>query len=232
MRKLIRSNSTIPRIRDRIGPICLRRPKDIIDLPSRNDEIHKVEFQIEEALRYNRANELITASLDPGLDGTHLNAYANILTKINSLRQICNLGLLHRDTNCARQGHKDPAIRAQELFDAKLSAGVAVCSMCRRDLTQSNVSNESLLGVKEGRNDPQPRVALCGHLICASCSGRLDSLAIEISPKCKHRPSCQFFVVETDSSTLMDTSLSTLELPSKVSALRNDLLAVPETEKR
>ena len=231
MRRLVRSNAIIPHMRGILGPICLRRAKNVIELPSRSDEIHRLDFQVEEAAHYNRMNGLISGNLDPGPGSTHLNAYANILTKINSLRQICNLGLLHRDYKCAPQRHKSPAIVAQELFEGMLSAGMAMCSVCRRDLTQSNVSNESLLGV-EGRDHSQPRIAQCGQLVCAPCCGRLDTSAIGTSLKCKHQPSCQVFAVSIDNSTPIDINPSSLRLPSKVIELQNDLLAIPETEKR
>ena len=208
-----------------LSVICLRRPKNVIELPGRTDEIHKVEFEIDESQHYNEMNASISASLRLEFGQTHLRTYSSILTKINALRQICNLGTLYQRVETSF----DHAPPVQEIFEGILSAGVASCYKCGRNLLQGDPINESLLGESEDSLQPRPRLAECGEVICASCSGQYQNAN---HPRCKHRPSCQFFEVKNPSSGAIDTRSSSFRLPTKIRALQNDIRAVPTNQKR
>ena len=209
-----------------LSSICLRRPKSAIKLPGRTDEIHKVEFEIDEARLYKEMSTSISASLSPEIGQTHLNTYASVLTKINALRQICNLGTFYKRPAQERGDHRPSA---QARLDAILSAGVATCCMCGRDLLQGNLNSESLLGDTEDGRQPKARLAECGEVMCASCGGRCKDAN---SPRCKHQPSCQFFEVQISGSTVSDVETFTSRLPTKIKALQDDIQAVPAKQKR
>ena len=209
-----------------LSSICLRRPKSAIKLPGRTDEVHKVEFEVDEARFYNEMNASISVSLRPEVGQTHLNTYASILTKINALRQICNLGILYKKPVQDRGDHTHSA---QAIFDGILSAGVATCCMCGRDLLQGNINSESLLGNTEDSRQSKARLAECGEVMCASCGGRCKDAN---SARCKHQPSCQFFEVQISCSTVSEMNPFTSRLPTKIKALQDDIQAVPAKQKR
>ena len=223
-----------PDIKGILTSICLRRPKDAIKLPHRVDEVHKVEFDIDEAQNYRRMNDIITADLRRGGDGitdSHLTTYASILTKINALRQICNLGTHYQGTIGQLEMQKTPSAVAQELFDGLLSTGESTCARCRRDLFQGNLNSESLLGGTQDQEQPQPRMTTCGDLICASCSAQLEANENQNESKCRHEPSCPFFKVKISSSDGIPGQLTT-QLPTKMRALQRDIQRLSISEKR
>ena len=192
-----------------------------------------MEFEIDEAQRYKRMNDMITADLrrGKGMTDSHLTTYVSILTKINALRQICNLGTHYQSAVSQLEMPKAPSAVAQELFDGLLSTGVAACPRCRRDLLQGNLNNESLLGGTEDWKQPQPRMTTCGELICASCSARVETNENQNENKCRHQPSCPFFTVKISSSDWKPGRLTT-RLPTKMRALQKDLQNLSISEKR
>ena len=226
VKAMLRPNQANTHVRRMLASICLRRPKNAIDLPGRVDEIHKVEFDPEEAAQYKTMNDLLTGCLE------NIGAYSNMLTKINSLRQICNLGTqyqAHIDSSFWNGAHDTGA---QELFDNMLSAGVAICSKCEKDLSVVDETKESQMSVTDVVDKPQLQIATCGVLICASCFAISN---VAMGPKdrgCQHQPLCEFFAVDVSASPTTPAYPSNSRLPVKMRALQKDILDLPETDKR
>ena len=229
---LFKDSGADPYIRGLISSICLRRPKTAIELPSRVDKIHHVTFETGEARHYNAMNDAIVATLEHGLGDNDLSTYSNILAKINTLRQICNLGTHYQGPGISQQQDESNSTKAQKLLDGLLSTGVTLCSICERNLQRGHLSSESLLGEVQSDAYSLPRLALCGELICASCTARGESMGNVTTLQCRHQPSCCFFEVNVDQSTPLDMHSFASRLPSKISKLQRDIIALPQTEKR
>lgn len=212
-----------------LAPLCLRRSKQTIDLPNRTDNIHKVDFDAEEAAHYNSINIRVTGFLEQQAGQTSLGSYSNILTKINSLRQICNLGTFYRG-NIGVPETQTTAM--QELFDGMISAGVAVCCKCDRDLSKGDENNESQIVATESFESSKTRIATCGELICASCFALSEMAMCPSDGRCQHQNSCELFTVNSSGSSGLPAFPANSRLPVKMRALQEDLLALPETDKR
>lgn len=220
-------------IKGMLSSICLRRPKNAIDLPRRSDRIHRVEFGVDEAAHYNSMNDFVTGFLRQGAEGqTRPGLYSNVLTKINSLRQICNLGTHYQSSQHAPSDLEAQMLIAQELFDGMLSAGVTSCFKCDKDLLQGDEGTRLPPGDTEGSESLRPQISTCGELICNSCFVHLTKESYSCYPQCKHQPSCIFTPVNVSGSSLQNVSVSSSQLPVKIRALQNDILALPLTEKR
>lgn len=230
-RTLIQSAIHSP-IRSLITSICLRRPKNVIVLPCRNDKLHKVDIELDEAVHYKNIEDDTAASLRQRPTDISLSSYANVLTKINYLRQICNLGTYYQGTPWPQLEHDDQSAASQGLFDGMLSTGVLICCKCDKDLLHGNLNSESLLGGSEDSKQVQPRLAECGELICPTCFARHEITAKSNELRCKHRPSCQFFEVKASPSVAIGSTPPKFRLPTKIRALQNDILALPLKEKR
>lgn len=215
-----------------LAPLCLRRSKETIDLPSRTDKTHKVDFDAEEAAHYKSINVRVTGFLEQQAGRTSLGSYSNVLTKINSLRQICNLGTFYRgDTGVP----ETRTTAMQEIFDGMISAGAAVCCKCDRDLSRGNENNESQTGDTDIFDSSKIRIATCGELICASCSALSEIAMCPSDGRCQHQSSCELFTVNlsgSSGSSGLRACPFTSRLPVKMRALQEDLLALPETDKR
>ena len=232
LKKHLKHNSAKTYVRRMLSLICLRRSKKAIQLPNRRDKIHKIVFNEEEAARYESINDKLVQSLEQ-TSGTVAASPANVLSKINLLRQICNLGLHYRGTELFHAGElrsQEPV--GQELFDCMLSAGAAICSSCGENFSaDSYLSGDPL---KEVMTAPShPHVSTCGRLLCARCL-TLPQVATSISHHvCSLALGCRFSPVSTsDSIELTIETTLTSRLPSKIRVLTNDLLALPESDKR
>ncbi|KAL8822737.1 MAG: hypothetical protein Q9191_006532, partial [Dirinaria sp. TL-2023a] len=93
--RMLRAKKTDADLKRALLSICLRRSKAIINLPSRIDEIHKVKFDDHEVAAYNRTKDGIIDYLQTEVLFRENATYSNILVRINTLRQMCNLGIHH-----------------------------------------------------------------------------------------------------------------------------------------
>lgn len=229
---MLRSKATNLQVRRMLGLLCLRRSKETIQLPRRIDKINTVKFDADEAVQYNLLNSTIAGHLQQESLYECVGTYSNILSKINSLRQMCNLGTYYNGALHAPVGSGTPYAGMQGLFAGMLSAGLAICSLCNRDLSAGGEGDEWPLADTDASETSQPRLTTCGELICASCS---TSSRIAKRPKdrgCQHQPSCEFFAVTLFGSFAPPTIHTASRLPVKMRALQKDLVALPETDKR
>lgn len=226
---MLRHSAANSALQSVIASLCLRRSKQAIDIPSRRDATHKVDFDAEEAAYYNNINRRVTGFLEQQVNQTNLRSYSNILTRINALRQICNLGTLYQ----GKKGEpEDPTAAMQQLFDGMISAGTAVCCKCEKNLSEADDRDE--LGSR-GINPFEPseiRISMCGETICASCIAISGTVMCPSDGRCQYRSLCKLFTVTSSSSSDLSEVKPSSRLPTKMRALQKDLLALPETDKR
>lgn len=226
---MLRREAANSDLRSMLAPLCLRRSKQVVDLPSRTDNTHKVCFDAEEAAHYNRIKFRVTGFLEQQAGQTSLGSYSNILTKINSLRQICNLGTYYRGDIGVPETQ---TTAMQELFDGMISAGAAICCKCDRDLSKGDENSESQISATDGSESSKTRIATCGELICDSCFALSETVMCPSDGRCQHQTSCTLFTVNSSGSSSLPALQPNSRLPVKFRALQEDLLALPETDKR
>ena len=218
-----------PVLRSILASLCIRRSKLAIDLPSRRDTTHKVDFDAEDANLYKSTNLRVTGFLEQQPIQTNLRSYSNILTKINSLRQICNLGTCYRN----KTGKPESQTSAmQELFDGLVSAGAAVCCICGSDLWQTDGRNELENSGTYGFEQSGIRMTTCGELICASCFAVSETMTCPSNGRCQYQSSCTLSTVSSSFSSDLSAVQPNSRLSTKMRALQQDMLALPETDKR
>ena len=215
-------------MRTLLGSIYLRRSKNALDLPRRRDRIHKVDFGPKESEHYKAINERVIGFVVQETASKNPRMYSNVLVKINWLRRICNLG------TCYRQQSYDvesDAIHPQEIFDTMLSAGMAICAVCGKDLSMADDSDEPPNGANEDPESSQPRLLTCGKVICASCVSLSRTLMFYLGA-CQHQPRCASSSVSLSNPLTTTTIAPYSSLPVKMKALQKDLQEIPETDKR
>ena len=226
---MLRQNAANSELRSMLASFCLRRSKQAIGLPNRNDTMHKLELAAEEAAHYTSINLRITDFLEQQAEQTNVRTYSNILTKINSLRQICNLGTCYQGN--VGDG-EDQTAAMQEVFDEMISAGTAVCCKCNSDLSVADERNETQDGGMHGLQTSQTRIATCGKIICHSCLADAETTKCPSNGGCQHKNLCELFVVDPSRSSGLPATQPPSQLPTKMRALQEDLLALPKTDKR
>lgn len=205
-----------------LASICLRRSKKAIELPTRTDKVHRVEFDFDDRARYNIARDKVIHHLQWGVESAELNAYSNVLAKMNALRQMCNLGAHYRSASSfnetkevqeAQEAQEAQDGMLQQLFDGMTSTGVAICSRCGEGLLDSDDSGRAAdMDVSSAR----PHLTLCGVLTCAPCSALTkDTVSLDVTG-CVHGISCPSGPVNVPGESVTLSTSCTSDLPVKI----------------
>ncbi|KAL6860125.1 hypothetical protein ACO1O0_004150 [Amphichorda felina] len=179
----------VPKLRILVDTITLRRLKDKIDLPPREDLVVKLDFSPDERGVYEmfaknakeRVNILAGSNNGQALGG---NTYIHILKSILRLRLLCAHGkdLLNEDDLASLQGmsaemaididdddeNDKPALsdrKAHEMFTLMQETNNDACIECSRKLGTSEGSNIE----GEGQDDILGYMTPCFHVLCRSC---------------------------------------------------------------
>ena len=199
-----------------LASICLRRSKKAIELPLRADKVYTVDLDFDERALYNSAKDKVIHHLQWGVESADLNAYSNILAKMNALRQLCNLGAYYRpasSVNEMQEFEEGQDGMLQRLFDGMVSTGAAICSRCGEDLLDSDdVGRAGDMEISSA----QPHLTLCGVLSCATCCALArDTVSLDMTG-CVHGTSCPNGPVNVpkESDTLSTSCVN--ELPVKI----------------
>ena len=232
IRALLRSTPGQFQTKQLLALICLRRPKSRICLPMRADELRTLDFEPTDAARYHRIKNDTHSFLQQRLNGFNGAVYSDVLTRINSLRQICNLGpyfqkdLKEQSVTDIRLGD------AYELFDSMSSLGLAVCRQCGKNSTFVDPSDNSPSNIKRLPSSFEPHLTLCGQLLCEICAECLGANDSKQYLDCGHIPCCPWIPIKPLQPSMTPRSLTVRDLPVKMKAVQSDLRNTPNSDKR
>jgi SWI/SNF-related matrix-associated actin-dependent regulator of chromatin subfamily A3 len=225
------------RLRLLVKSIALCRSNNIANLPMRFDQIHRLEFSPAEADLYETTKRRTDSSLEEAISANCKRQDSNLngLRWLNSLRLICNHGVMHRkigspeaSSELAQRPRKVNALIAQELFDGLLSTGAAICAGCSVNLTE--VLAEDL------DSNLQPELSECLFLFCGACSKEKASEKYRVT--CQHGASCRAFEVSIGGPSTpckrqrLSIVMSETDTPTKIKALLLDLQKYGRKTKR
>ncbi len=230
--KRMLSRTSQDMLAESITRICLRRSKASISLPPRNDELHKVDFDQDERAYYELANNAIIDYLTQTTADSGRGMTTNVLAKINSLRQICNLGLQYK-TPLGKAIFEAPRSSLQEQYDGLIASGLAFCSCCSKDLSQVDEFNESFLPTPEASDITTAWISTCAETVfCGYCFNIFQNGSRAPEQNCEHQPICELVAVESSNPSMAMLTPSPLRSPPKLRALQSDLLNLPKDDKR
>ena len=207
----------VPKLRILVDTITLRRLKDKIDLPPREDLVVRLDFSEEERGVYEmfakNAKERVKV-LAGAKDGQALggNTYIHILKSILRLRLLCAHGkdLLNDEDLATLQGMSaDTAIdiddddendkrtlsdrKAHEMFTLMQETNNDACLECSKKLGSADGSTID----SEGQDDVLGYMTPCFHVICRACIADYQARArslLEPGQPAGPCPTCQTYV--------------------------------------
>lgn len=226
----------VARLKTLVNSITLRRPKDVVDLPKRKDEVHHLAFSNEERKLYKDTVACTIRKLDAAIIAPHSVDCFNALQWINTLRLICNHGLSHSlpkewqpdvssyDIDWTRQ-------RAQLAFDSLTDAALAYCSHCKQDLSANVLETLEF----DRTLIDEPRLSEGLRLLCSSCSELIPNSYERFLQVCHHLPRCLAARPSSSVGTLCLTTIAEIAptaASTKIHALLVDLSQRATGEKR
>ncbi|KAI1388866.1 SNF2 family N-terminal domain-containing protein [Hypoxylon trugodes] len=220
--------------------LLLRRPKAIINLPPRRDQVYPVEFTPEERLSYERLRQQTIAHIEEALRcGTGMSmshGYINALQHIESLRLFSNLGLFYESRHKRRShqpnGASEWSNTAQRVFDSQRDMSSITCSQCSSALGLADTLLDDTTS-----NAEAAQYTSCLKFICSECVDRLRRRSQ--TAYCDHNPPCDSAAVSTsgaaleeiDSSASLQLRMAAFNPPSKIKALLEDIRGVDSNVK-
>lgn len=229
---------SVAKLKTLVNCLSLRRPKETIDLPSRDDRTILVDFSDVERCHYEKVKDGTLHRIDSANQGKPGATFLNALKWVNELRLVCNHGVANRHTiktfeqePVAEVGWGKP--EAQDNFDRLDQAGLAKCSKCGQDLASTMTDEDHC---------DEPSISETLELLCSFCVGCEGESAARLIKVCNHLPRCSArapTTIDCSQDSGKDftirhgqTLLARGYTPSKIKRVVQDLVDSPGTVKR
>lgn len=235
---------SVAKLKNLVNCLSIRRPKNTIELPPRQDRTVEFELNSEERELY----EYIKSSTLQGIDRVDREGGSatlfNILKMLNQLRLLCNHGLLGKDyayglTQTSKNNPSWSQKAAQSRFDHLDATGLARCSNpeCARDLS-SAMSSES-----DNEHEDEPYIEEALTVLCSTCVSDRSGAASSFLKVCNHFPRQSFGDDNFDINDIFDAEdpFSIVQspavvdraeyVPTKIKRIVHDLLQTTDDTK-
>ena len=217
------------RLKTLVRAITISRTKAVVNLPSRVDEIHHLDFSSAEREKYEAATIQSRVLLEEAISsGNQSGKTFNALWLLNILRLICNHGLLAQSTIESKlpptprsQGGRSPR-KVSDSFYGNVLAGSANCLNCG-----ANLLDDLLEGSAKADFEPQRQARPCDQLICERCRAQTEDDRTGDLPIDSRENSGP-----TTPSADLDLAFTITNMSTKIKALIADLDTHSITEKR
>jgi SNF2 family DNA or RNA helicase len=158
-------------IRTLLQTICIRRTKELLELPKFKTIEHRLTLSKDERTQYRDITRAYKTAIDDAISGRKpADAYRSIFQALLDLRLLCNHG--SRDLSIKRE---------TDDFMALFQEGPILCAYCESKLSVENPSEQT----------PAAIISSCSHIVCSECLDKVrgDMKRLESGSKVKC-PSC------------------------------------------
>ena len=218
------------RLKALVRAITISRTKSVVQLPPRVDEIHHLDFEPVEREKYEAAKIQSRTLLEEAISSGNQEAKTfNVLRLLNSLRLICNHGLLANSLTGDESSQASLApLDAPDSFCGDMIGGDATCSNCSACLLENTLEGPPSPGF-----EVPGRMASDGGMLCEQCYSKLNDVQFSHVSFNSLEP-IEGSDLPLASEESVDVGvLSCIEYrPTKIKALVADLVKHCGTEKR
>lgn len=206
--------------------LCLKRSQTVVKFPPRKDIAKRIKFWNQEVEEYKAINTDIVRVLS-GTDRSNSSTlYSDVLVKINSLRQVCNLGIEYRRKNLRLAASESSGqLSLDHLLSEILSSGAARCLECGIDVSESPFSQDYEDGIKHEVS----LMASCGSIICSGCS-KSKQLTSAFNCLCSLPDPCTYTPVSPAQAGQFDHMSTIKIISSKTISLMESIKEIPQND--
>ncbi len=218
------------RLKTLIRSIVLSRSRAIMHLSSRRDVLYHLEFSPLEFLHYEAAKKKTVEILRQAISKSNSTYVFNALQLFNVLRLICNHGLLagkleQGETLSARIDRNEPPL-IEEAPDETRSTELAELHLCSRCSAPILHAKPHPLGSYDSTEPATSSNGNEGDGLCIQCSCDNSILALEPVTS-----SDVLEEIERPQTPVINSDICLENLPTKIKALVEDLIAHEGSEK-
>lgn len=139
-------------IRALLKCICLRRTKELLQLPDLRTSEHVIEMSLLEKAQYDDIKDKYRRAIDDAICGrSPADGYRSVLSALLKLRMACNHGV-----SLSRNEDEDDML-------ALLQTGTTTCAYCGREVNMDTDGPKAESAVA--------RLVPCSHVVCGDCLG-------------------------------------------------------------
>lgn len=155
-------------LRQVLSPVCLRRTKNLLNLPQPRAVEHSIDFSPAELERHAALHQHIRRCLDASVSGLHdTRSKHTILQAILQLRIFCNQGTFMSDVgDMSDEALLDP----DEALTLLQEEGQVTCASC----------STNVFIINQERDTSSGSLGTCLHVLCAACRNEITTC-----PKCE-----------------------------------------------
>ena len=229
LRAICRRFAADDSVKEAFRSLCLRRSKAATSLPPRSDTVRLVRLHADESEEYKCANHDIIDLLSDAKRSQSSRTYPDVLVKINSLRQICNLGTgYHRLSSPTNPETPTSGHTVDPLLNELVSTGAASCMNCG-----TSIRGSPLLQSSEDNQENETALASpCGSFVCGDCFVALSATS-GVTCNCSYFTSCGYTPICTAQNldARYTEPINATKASSKVQSLVERINAIPQGEK-
>ncbi|KAL8784379.1 MAG: hypothetical protein Q9195_009075 [Heterodermia aff. obscurata] len=230
--------ASVAKLKTLVKYLCLRRPKETVHLPHREDKTTYVDFSNVEWYQYQKIRDGALNQINSAYDGRSGTSYLNALKWVNELRLLCTHGTassqILRQKPVEQRGWSES--EAQTYFDGLEQLGLAKCSNpdCGQELSSALTDDDHC---------DEPSISEILELYCSPCVERESEGAARLRRVCNHLPRRSTEPVDgfaAKGSLVAEEAFSTADgqsmptdssTPSKIKRVLQDLLETPNDVK-
>jgi SNF2 family DNA or RNA helicase len=147
------SQKGVENLRQLLDSVCLRRTKQLLDLPEVVTEPRLLNFSPQEKKRYIDTRDKLVRTIRQGRFLPQNKGYLGVFQLQLQLRRLCNHGTFQKPSLSVEEFDPDQAITY--LKEQK----IAECEVC----------NTTVTGIHNIEEQRSGNFTICGHLLCSKC---------------------------------------------------------------
>ncbi|KAJ0372873.1 hypothetical protein COL26b_008881 [Colletotrichum chrysophilum] len=180
--------------------LCLRRTKELLELPGLEEVTKELVFSTRERDQYDKTKEILMRTIKQKVGEVEKSSKFGLFQANLQLRILCNHGTYQKPFSWHRRAYR---LDEREAVVSALGQNAEItCDGCHQPMP--------ILGSSRLRNEFEEQ---CAHVFCSECLDQSDYSAGAISPQARHCPVCENW---------MRSARAQRALPSGVPVVRVD----------
>ncbi|KAK1597107.1 SNF2 family domain-containing protein [Colletotrichum navitas] len=199
------------KVKDRLimllDSLCLRRTKEILELPGLEERVKELEFTPAEREQYDKTKKILMRTIKQKVGEVEKSSKFGLFQANLQLRILCNHGTYQKPFSWSRRSYRMNRLEEREAAVSALGQNAEItCNGCKLPMP--------ILGSSRLRNGAEEQ---CQHVLCSECLDESDMSAP--GSRTRHCPMCKF-----DGPSASGGDVAMADAPAKTSADKDDEL--------
>ncbi|GKT49800.1 DNA repair protein RAD5B [Colletotrichum spaethianum] len=201
-----------------LDSLCLRRTKELLELPGLEERVKELEFTPAEREQYDKTKKILMRTIKQKVGEVEKSSKFGLFQANLQMRILCNHGTYQKPFSWSRRNYKLSRLEEREAAVSALGQNAEItCDGCHQPMP--------ILGSSRLRNETEEQ---CAHVLCSECLEESDMSAP--GSHTRHCPVCENWMKTTASPSIRvdgpvaSGDIDMADAPAKSSADKDDEL--------